>query len=57
MLMDTISTMPVKWSAGAEEIAPPALFLCSDEAAYINGPVIAAVGELSTCQPPGASHR
>jgi NAD(P)-dependent dehydrogenase (short-subunit alcohol dehydrogenase family) len=49
MLMDTVVTMPVRWNADAEEIAPLALFLCSDEGRHINGAVIAADGGLSAC--------
>jgi NAD(P)-dependent dehydrogenase (short-subunit alcohol dehydrogenase family) len=49
MLMDTVQTMPLNWNAEASEMAPLALFLCSDEGRHINGAVIAADGGMSAC--------
>jgi NAD(P)-dependent dehydrogenase (short-subunit alcohol dehydrogenase family) len=49
MFMDIAGKLPVKWVCDPEEIAPTALFLCSDESKHVNGAVIAVDGGMSAC--------
>jgi NAD(P)-dependent dehydrogenase (short-subunit alcohol dehydrogenase family) len=49
MFLDIAGKLPVRWTCDPEEIAPTALFLCSDEAKHINGAVIAVDGGMSAC--------
>ena len=49
MFMDIAGKLPVKWTCDPEEIAPTALFLCSDEAKHVNGAVVAVDGGMSAC--------
>ena len=49
MVLDIIKSAPVKEECEPEDIAPTALFLCSDEAKHINGAVVAVDGGLSAC--------
>ncbi len=44
-----VGNMPIKWACEPEEIAPTALFLCSDEARHVNGAVVAVDGGMSAC--------
>jgi NAD(P)-dependent dehydrogenase (short-subunit alcohol dehydrogenase family) len=41
--------LPVNWHCEPEDIAPTALFLCSDEARHVNGAVVAVDGGMSAC--------
>jgi NAD(P)-dependent dehydrogenase (short-subunit alcohol dehydrogenase family) len=49
MFNDIVEKLPVKWVCEPEDIAPTALFLCSDEAKHVNGAVIAVDGGMSAC--------
>lgn len=44
-----IQAMPVNWYMTPDEIAKVCLFLCSDDAARINGAVIAVDGGMAVC--------
>lgn len=49
-MLEAIETaLPVRWLCEPEDIAPAALFLCSDDARHINGAVLAADGGMSVC--------
>lgn len=49
MFMDIAGKLPVDWICEPEDIAPVALFLCSDEARQVNGAVVAADGGMGAC--------
>jgi len=49
VVYDLIAAFPGKAACQPEEIAPMALFLCSDEARHVNGAVIAVDGGMSAC--------
>lgn len=49
MFLDIVEKLPVRWVCDPEEIAPTALFLCSDEAKHLNGAVVAVDGGMSAC--------
>jgi len=49
MFQDIVEKLPVRWVCEPEEIAPTALFLCSDEAKHVNGAVVAVDGGMSAC--------
>lgn len=49
MFLDIAGKLPVKWECEPEDIAPTALFLCSDDAKHINGAVVAVDGGMSAC--------
>lgn len=49
MFLDICGKFPVRWICDPEEIAPVALFLCSDEAKHINGAIVAVDGGMSAC--------
>jgi NAD(P)-dependent dehydrogenase (short-subunit alcohol dehydrogenase family) len=49
MFRDIVANFPVPWVCQPEDIAPIALFLCSDEAKHVNGAVVAADGGMSAC--------
>lgn len=46
---DIVAKLPVKWVCEPEEIAPTALFLCSDESKHVNGAIVAVDGGMSVC--------
>ena len=48
-LSKIIQAMPVNWFMDAEDIAKACLFLCSDDAARINGAVLDVDGGMATC--------
>ena len=48
-LSKLIMDMPVNWFGYPEDIANICLFLCSDEAKWINGAVISVDGGMSVC--------
>jgi NAD(P)-dependent dehydrogenase (short-subunit alcohol dehydrogenase family) len=41
--------LPVRWVCEPEEIAPTALFLCSDEARHVNAAIVSVDGGMSAC--------
>jgi NAD(P)-dependent dehydrogenase (short-subunit alcohol dehydrogenase family) len=49
MFQDIVEKLPVRWACNPEEIAPTALFLCSDESKHVNGAVFAVDGGMSAC--------
>jgi NAD(P)-dependent dehydrogenase (short-subunit alcohol dehydrogenase family) len=49
MFLDYAMKLPVKWDCEPEDIAPTALFLCSDESKHVNGAVVAVDGGMSAC--------
>jgi NAD(P)-dependent dehydrogenase (short-subunit alcohol dehydrogenase family) len=49
LFLDIVGKLPVKWLCEPEEIAPTALFLCSDESKHINGAVVPVDGGMSAC--------
>lgn len=44
-----VSGFPVPWICEPDDIAPVALFLCSDDARHVNGAVLAVDGGMSAC--------
>jgi NAD(P)-dependent dehydrogenase (short-subunit alcohol dehydrogenase family) len=49
LFQDIVAKFPVRWLCEPDEIAPMAVFLCSDEAKHINGAIIAVDGGMSAC--------
>ena len=49
MFMGIVEKLPVKWICEPEDIAPTALFLCSDESKHVNGAIVAVDGGMSAC--------
>lgn len=49
MFEGIVANLPVKWICEPEEVAPTALFLCSDESKHVNGAIVAVDGGLSVC--------
>jgi NAD(P)-dependent dehydrogenase (short-subunit alcohol dehydrogenase family) len=49
MFRDIVANFPVPWVCDPDEIAPTALFLCSDDAKHVNGAVVAVDGGMSAC--------
>jgi NAD(P)-dependent dehydrogenase (short-subunit alcohol dehydrogenase family) len=49
VFLDIVEKLPVKWMCEPEEIAPTALFLCSDESKHLNGAIVAVDGGMSAC--------
>ena len=49
LFLDIVEKFPVKWICEPEEIAPTALFLCSDDAKHVNGAIVAVDGGMSAC--------
>jgi NAD(P)-dependent dehydrogenase (short-subunit alcohol dehydrogenase family) len=49
MFLDITDKLPVSWGGEPEDIAPTALFLCSDESKHVNGAVVAVDGGMSAC--------
>lgn len=49
MFLDIVEKLPVNWVCDPEDIAPVALFLCSDEAKHVNGTVVSVDGGMSAC--------
>ena len=49
LFMSIAQNLPVKWVCEPEDVAPVALFLCSDESTHINGAVIPLDGGMSAC--------
>lgn len=49
MFKEIVANFPIRLVCDPEEIAPTALFLCSDEAKHVNGAVVAVDGGMSAC--------
>jgi NAD(P)-dependent dehydrogenase (short-subunit alcohol dehydrogenase family) len=49
LFTDITEKLPVNWNCDPEEVAPTALFLCSDESKHINGAVVPVDGGMSAC--------
>ena len=49
IFLDIVEKFPVKWLCEPEDIAPTALFLCSDDSKHLNGAIIAVDGGMSAC--------
>ncbi|MEZ5655370.1 MAG: SDR family oxidoreductase [Sphingobium sp.] len=49
MFRGIVNELPVNWICDTNQIAPTALFLCSEEARHINGAVISVDGGMSAC--------
>lgn len=49
VFLDITSRLPVKWVCEPEDIAPVALFLCSEEAKHVNGAEVSVDGGMSSC--------
>jgi NAD(P)-dependent dehydrogenase (short-subunit alcohol dehydrogenase family) len=49
MALDIIRGMPMQQRCEPEDLAPTALFLCSDEAKHVNGAIVAVDGGMSAC--------
>jgi NAD(P)-dependent dehydrogenase (short-subunit alcohol dehydrogenase family) len=49
MFRGIVANFPVPWVCDPDEIAPTALFLCSDDAKHVNGAVVAVDGGMSAC--------
>ena len=48
-ILKILNSMPVRQSCEPEDIAPAALFLCSDECKHINGAIVPVDGGMSAC--------
>lgn len=46
---DITNKLPVNWNCNPEDLAPIALFLCSDESKHINGAIVPVDGGMSAC--------
>lgn len=49
LFRDITGKLPVNWNCHPQDVAPTALFLCSDESKHINGAVVAVDGGMSAC--------
>jgi len=49
IFLDIVEKFPVPWLCEPEDIAPTALFLCSDDSKHLNGAIIAVDGGMSAC--------
>jgi len=49
MFRDITDRLPVNWTCHPEDVAPVALFLCSDESKHVNGAIVALDGGMSAC--------
>jgi NAD(P)-dependent dehydrogenase (short-subunit alcohol dehydrogenase family) len=49
LFKDIAGKLPVKWTCDPEDVAPTALFLCSDESKHVNGAILAVDGGMSAC--------
>jgi NAD(P)-dependent dehydrogenase (short-subunit alcohol dehydrogenase family) len=49
MFRGIVEKLPVNWVGDPQDIAPTALFLCSDESKHVNGAVVAVDGGMSAC--------
>jgi len=49
MFREMTDKLPVDWNCTPQEVAPIALFLCSDEAKHINGAIVPVDGGMSAC--------
>jgi NAD(P)-dependent dehydrogenase (short-subunit alcohol dehydrogenase family) len=49
LFLDIVEKLPVKWICEPADIAPTALFLCSDDSKHVNGAVVAVDGGMSAC--------
>jgi len=49
MFVDIVEKLPVQWACEPEDIAPTALFLCSDDSKHVNGAIVSVDGGMSAC--------
>jgi len=49
MFLRIVEGLPVTWTCEPADIAPTAVFLCSDDSRHINGAVLALDGGMSAC--------
>lgn len=49
LFSEMANKLPVKWICEPDDIAPTAVFLCSDEARHVNGAIVAVDGGMSAC--------
>lgn len=49
LFKDIAEKLPVDWHCDPKDVAPTALFLCSDESKHVNGAIVAVDGGMSAC--------
>jgi NAD(P)-dependent dehydrogenase (short-subunit alcohol dehydrogenase family) len=49
LFRDITNKLPVNWNCKPEDVAPIALFLCSDDSKHINGAIVPVDGGMSAC--------
>lgn len=49
LFKDITEKLPVNWVCYPEDVAPVALFLCSDDSKHVNGAIVSVDGGMSAC--------